>query len=63
MSVSELEHFKLKLDMARLKKAFLETQSQTIQAQHQLVVQEIEKLESEVSILEQATEEQKKHGN
>lgn len=52
MQVSEADYVKLQLEHARLKKSFLELQFQLGQAQHQLVTQEVEKLENELSIVE-----------
>jgi len=48
----EIDYLRLQLEHARLKRAFLELQVQTVQAQHQLVTQEIERLESELSVKE-----------
>jgi len=38
---SELEHAQLQLEHAKLKKVLIETQMQMLQANHQLVTQEI----------------------
>ena len=51
MEIPEVEHLRLRLEHARLKKQYLELQVANANAQFQLVYQEISQLEKELSIL------------